>query len=478
MAKTGIWNKPGEKPLPGIYNRFVSVANEYGENLVGAVGITVKANWGPVNEVVTVKNDINEFISTFGDDVQEKYTAFRIASLMLKTNVKYLKVLRLADESAKKSTVNLKNTNGSSTEIIKLTSKYPTSKNLNVTIKKNVANQKVTEMYIYEDSKLLARIFNIKGTVDEMVDTINNSYENKYIVAEKVKESTDPLAEVSNKKLEGGNDGCSSINNKVYTDSLDKFDREKIDGFCLDGNEDDALDASVFSWILGNYENGRTILYFNGIGKSQDITEGFQKAKKINNQLYTLVGSAGVIDQVQYTPAETACYLCALEVSNNLNESSCNKKTAFTSIKKVLTKAELEEAYKVGVLTLDMDDRDVIVVDDVNTYKTFPDGNKKERAFAYNRSVRTKAAINRMLTSSGKGIVGKVDNDPEIGYDIILSAFKKGFESLVTKGAIKEFHISIDKALQEKAESDELYIMWDVTRTDKVKKIYSSGIVI
>lgn len=476
MAKTGIWSNPSDRILPGIYNRFVGVANTYGEGLVGTIGIPVRANWGEVGKVVTIRNNIVELKEAFGDDVGENYSAFKLASLLLKTNVKYIKLYRLADSSAAKATVSLKNSNESATNIIELSSKYPTSKDLNVTIKNNVTDKSAVEMYIYEGTKLLVKIYNIRGKVDEMVNAINTAYENKYVVAKKLAESTDRLAECVNTKLTGGNDGCSSITNQQYIDALDAFEREKIDGFALDGKEDEALDTAVFEWIKKNYESGRVIQYFAGTKKSEDITQACARARKVNNKLYTLVASSGVLDGVEYSACETAAYICAEEICNKLKECSTNKETVFDTVKKVFTNTELEEAERAGVLVLDIDDDKVVIVDDVNTYKQYPaDTSDNESINGFNRTVRTIKAINEMLITAGKGVVGKVDSDPEIGYDIIISAFKKGFEHLVSEGALRSFTVAVDKERQEVARTDEFFFVWNAIRNDKVKRIYGTG---
>ena len=92
MAKVGTWNTPSDRILPGVYNRFLKVANSYGEGLVGTIGIPVKSNWGPVGEVVTVKNSMLDLKEKFGDDEASKYTAFRLGKLLLNTNLKYMKM--------------------------------------------------------------------------------------------------------------------------------------------------------------------------------------------------------------------------------------------------------------------------------------------------------------------------------------------------------------------------------------------------
>lgn len=474
MAKIGVWNLPSDRILPGVYNRFLKVASSYGEGLVGTIGIPVRANWGPVGEVVTVKNSLLDLKEKFGDDVADKYTAYKLGQLLINTNLKYIKMYRVADSAAAKSTVNLKNVNGAETDIIKLTSKYPTSKDLNVTVKKSVAPEKTVEMYIYEGPRLLCRIYGIKGTVDEMVKVINTTYDNKYVVAEKLAESTDILADVSNKKLTGGNDGCAGITNKEYIDALKLFARERIDGFVLDGKEDEALDVAVFEWIKENYTNGRTIMYFSGARTGEDIHAACGRAKKINNKLYSLNASSGVLDGVTYNPLETAVYLCGVEVSNRLKESSCNRVTIFDNVKTLFSGAELDEAQRAGVITLDIDGDDVVIVDDLNTYKIYEDDNENEAIYGFNRTVRTISAINDMLVTAGKPLIGRVDND-EIGHDIIITAFKKGFEYLISDGALRDFNIAMDTERQEKAKSDEFFFIWDAVRMDKVKRLYGTG---
>ena len=140
----------------------------------------------------------------------------------------------------------------------------------------------------------------------------------------------------------------------------------------------------------------------------------------------------------------------------------------------MFTNAELEEAHKSGVITLDIDGDDVVIVDDVNTYKIYEDDNENETVYGFNRTIRTVSAINDMLVTSGKPLIGKVNSD-EIGYDIIITAFKKGFEYLIASGALKEFSIAIDQERQEKAKSDEFFFVWDAIRLDKVKRMYGTG---
>ena len=64
---SGTW-KPGEtKDRTGLYNWFVSLAtSRINAAKKGVVGIPIKADWGPCNQL-TICSDDTDIISTFGD---------------------------------------------------------------------------------------------------------------------------------------------------------------------------------------------------------------------------------------------------------------------------------------------------------------------------------------------------------------------------------------------------------------------------
>ncbi|MFN1899936.1 hypothetical protein ACK2FY_18485 [Clostridioides difficile] len=60
----------------------------------------IRANWGEVGKVVTIKNDLRQLKTLFGDDMN--YSAFKLGKLALLGNVKELLLYRLVDGNQKK----------------------------------------------------------------------------------------------------------------------------------------------------------------------------------------------------------------------------------------------------------------------------------------------------------------------------------------------------------------------------------------
>ena len=137
---TGTWNEKEKKEIPGFYNRFKTQAEKStNKGLKGRLAIPVKANWGEVGKVVTIKNDLRQLKTLFGDDMN--YSAYKLGKLALLGNVKELLLYRLVDGNQKKGTLTLKDTTeNTAKDVIKLETKYPTSRNFNVTIKSNLVD--------------------------------------------------------------------------------------------------------------------------------------------------------------------------------------------------------------------------------------------------------------------------------------------------------------------------------------------------
>lgn len=91
----------------------------------------VKANWGPVNKVISVKDE-KDLINKFGKD----NTAYRLGRLALLGQPKELLLYRLTDGTEKIASVMLKDTED--TDLLKIETQYPTTRDFNVTVRTNI----------------------------------------------------------------------------------------------------------------------------------------------------------------------------------------------------------------------------------------------------------------------------------------------------------------------------------------------------
>lgn len=465
MAK-GTWNEKDRPTIPGFYNRFKTKAKEAVNGLQGVLAMPVKANWGEVGKVVSI-NSLKELEDAFGKD--SNYTAYKLGRLALLGNVKELLLYRLTDGQHKSGTIKLLDEDA--TEAIKLDTKYPTSRAFNVTIKSNILDANKKDLILFEGAKQLLSI-GLKGTQEEIINSINNNLENDYIVASKANDSTAVLEAVVNQPLTGGNDGSKTVTNESYIKALEEFERYTIDSFALDGVNDEILQETVKAWVMKNKEQGNDFTYFTGAKNNQTVSEINEKSKSFNHENIVNVGNSGIFESKKYTPTEVAVYIASLAASQNLKGSICNAKTIFEDVAPKLSTTEVKACLAAGTLVLDTDDKDVVVVDDVNTYKQYTDD--KGEALGFIRTINLLSTINKITSLKRKDYEGKVPND-ETSRVALICELKQVFEQLASEGIFSEFNVEIDEELQAKAEPDEFFWKWDAIYVNVMKRIYGTG---
>lgn len=468
---TGNWNENNRPQIPGFYNRFKTKALErIGTGIHGILAMPVKSDWGPVKEVVSIKTE-KELKKQFGENMN--LTAYKLGRLALLGHPKELLLYRMSDNNAKCSSIILKNSE--STNMITLESKYPTTRDFNVTIRNNIISGDKKDLILFEGTKQLLVITDLDNNLDQVVEKINNNVENIYINAIKMDQETGTLEDISNKKFTGGNDGNSNITNEHYLQAMKIFESYGIDGFTLDAATDTALQNSVKEWVIRNKDEGINIIAFLGGPKEEQLEQANQKSKGFNHEDVVNVFGHGYFEGVKYTQAEVAVYVAALGTGQGLGESLCNAVTIFDNVEPRLSKVDIETALNSGTLVLAKDDNDVIIVDDVNTLKDYPED--KSDVFGSIRAVKFLNAVDGDTSLKRKDFVGKVSND-DTGRTLILCSLKKYFETLANEGIInKDFTVEIDKELQANAKADEFFWRWDAKYIDVIKRIYGTGYV-
>ena len=470
---SGFWSETDKPIRPGFYNRFKSAALariEPGKR--GIVAMPVKANWGPIKKVISIKDE-KDLIEKFGNNA--KYTAYKLGRLALLGQPKELLLYRLGDGSEKVASITLKDTGTSAVDVLKLETKYPTTRDFNVTVRSNILDDSKTDIVLYEEAKQLYVFSGLNGTIEEIVVSINNNEENKWLKATKLDEGNGKLASVANKTFTGGNDGISAITNEYYLEAMSAFEGHKFNGFTLDGVTDTSLHTSVKAWVERNRKNGKKIRAYVGGTADEKITEANNRSKTFNYEgFYNIGTTGGILDGIEYTPAETACYVCALGEGQDLKESLCNQVTIFDDVTTHLTNEEIESALQAGTIVLRYDDGAVVIEDDVNTLKRY--GQDQNETWGYLRAIKFMDAVDEDTSFTGnRQYIGKINNS-RVGQITILAALKKYFETLLDGELIEDdFKVEMDEELQKNAKNDEFFWKWNAKYINVVKKIYGTG---
>lgn len=468
---SGKWNETNKPAEPGFYNRFKTIAeNRIQSGTDGVHGMPIKANWGPIKTVTSIVGEPN-LIKIFG----QENTAYRLGRLALLGQPKELLLYRLVDGTEKEAALTLKNTAATPLDIIKIETKYPTTRAFNITIQTNIVDSAQKDLILYEGSKQLITISGLNGTPDEIVSAINSNTDNIYIVASKTEGATGTLANIVNQPLTGGNDGTAAITNEEYLNAMTVFEGYDLDAFTLDGISDDSLIASAKTWTDTQKENGNDFQLFVGGSSDTTLDDANLKSKELNSFNVTNIGDALYFDDELYSPAEVAVYVAAFSIGLDLKDSACNKSTIFSKMKTKHGKAERTAALKSGTLIFDERDGSVVIVDDKNTFTNYEEENGE--FLGYIRAVRFVNTVDKDTTVSGNKYIGNTLNDPT-GQLSVISALKQYFERLALSQIIAtDFTVEINTALQATAKDDEFFWKWNANYINVMKKIYGTGYI-
>lgn len=468
---TGNWNEKNRPTIPGFYNRFKTKAEErIGSGIHGILAMPVKSDWGPINEVMSIRTE-KELKNIYGENLN--FTAYKLGRLALLGQPKELLLYRLADGSEKNGKLILKNSEQAN--YITLETKYPTTREFNITIRDNLVEKNKKDLILFEKNKILFTLSALDGTAEEIAKRINDNVENNYIVAKKEEGSSGTLQNIVNVKFTGGNNGTDGITNEHYLKAMSTFEGYGIDGFTLDGITDSALQASVKAWVIKNKNEGVNIIAFVGGPKEETLEQANSKSKEFNHEDVVNVFAHATYEGTKYNQSEVSVYIAALATGKGLKDSICNEVTIFDDVQPRLSKSEIEIALAAGTLVLIKDADEVVVVDDVNTLKNYP--NDKSEVFGSIRAVKFMNAVDGDTSIKRKEFVGKVNND-DIGRTLIICALKQYFETLAKERVIaKDFTVEVDKELQSTAKADEFFWKWSAQYIDVMKRIYGTGYI-
>lgn len=469
----GTWSETNKQIIPGFYNRFKWIAeNRLTQGTKGVVAMPVKSDWGPIQKVTSVSTE-SELIKVFGTN--SSLSAYKLGKLVLLGQPSELLLYRMGDGNEKVASITLKDTATTPADVIKLETLYPTTRAFNVSIKPDVADETLTDITLYEGTGWLYT-FKVSGTIDEIVEQINGQSENVWLKATKVADGNGILANTVSQLLTGGNDGTENIANENYVEAMSIFEQYTVNVFTLDGVSDTALQASAQAWIDRNKSVGYNVIGCFGGSSSTGVDAANAQSKTFNDECVVNVGNGGIYKGVTYTPAESACYIAGIIAAATIKESICNKETIFEDVYPKLSKEQIEDCLKAGTLVFsgDQTSTNAIVVDDVNTLKSY--GEDQSEALGYIRAVRFMHAVNADTTITKNDYIGKIPNG-DLGQKVVLSALKKYFETLQNDEIIGEFTVEVDTDLQQNAKDDEFYWKWSADYINVMKKIYGTGYI-
>ncbi|AEE95784.1 phage tail sheath family protein [Mahella australiensis] len=479
----GTWTASEPKVRPGFYINFQAAATaQIGGGPRGIVVMPVKANWGPVRQFVEITNE-KELVDAYTASAANGATAYTEIRFALLGAPRKVLGYRLADASAAKASITLKDTAATPANVLTLTTKYETDRPFKVTVRENVVDANKYDIVLHEDTVLLYVFTFDKGAsvADNAVAAINNDAGNKWITAAKVAAGNGSLALVSSQPFAGGNSGISGITNTDYTNALTEFEGITFNVLTLDGISDSSLQASIKEWVDRVRNDGKKALAVVGgsADDDQDVAAGNARSAGFNHEAIVNVTVGGMLDGISYSSAEIAPYIAGLIAGQKLNESITYHVTPFEDVTKKLTNSEVIASLQAGSLVLVNDGEKVIIEQGINTLTSLSEDQNNQ--WKKIRAIRVMDAINDdLLKAARDSYIGKVTNNDD-GKVALISACKQYMEKLAADDVIMpDFTVQIDPQYHGEppiAAPDEVYLYWEAAITDSMEKIYSTFIV-
>lgn len=480
----GTWSLTNQPVLPGLYMNFVGAAGAAIQpGARGVVVAPVKAHWGPVGEFVEVTSE-TAIRELFTEDEAGGATAFTTLYLALLGGPNKLLAYRMADSTAAPAQLDLKNTETSPVDSVRLSAKYPGERGnrFTVSIQPNSLMTGIKELKLYEGGTLLRTISLGDGEAEQAVKAINQDSGNKWIVAEKLADGV--VDDVTGKIFSGGLSGISGITHADYMAATLQFETRDFHVLTLDGVSDPALHTSLVAWLKRVREEGKGILLTLGGSAASDtadnaVEQAVQRSASFDYEGVIHVGSGAKLNGRSYSSAQVAAWAAGLIAGQSLKESATYAVSPFEDVTRRWTRSEQEAGVQGGVLLLVHDGRRVKVLRGVNSLVTLREGQNK--GWKKIRKIRVIDQINADLQRTAEdNYIGKVNNTEE-GRLALISAGKQYLQALALENVIEStgYDVALDPrfygtASQFEPEDDQVYLVWTADDTDVMEQIFGT----
>lgn len=455
----GSMFKLGEqKTRPGVYVRWY---NDGGTPTIGGTtGIAaavVKSDWGKVGGVTTV-SDAGKIDETIGTG-----SGAEVVKQILRGGAVEVLAVRVGD-GGNEASVTLEDEDGA--DSLKVISKYPTSRDFNVTIRKSL-NDEEKEFIAYEGTRVIERLSFAKGSseMEELKDLINET--SVYFTASE-QDGNGTIEEVVNESFSGGDDPDTSAED--YTKAFELLDRKFFDGLAVD-TEDVSIHASLDAYVNRSLKEGSRIIGVVGEKTSEPFKTRLDNAKAFNNFAVTYVGNGFVDGEEEVEGALAAARVLGEMVSRDYKDSLTKKELSGTSgIVGQLTPSEYTEAAKNGMMVFSESVNGFAQVDyGINTLVSVD--SDEDEGWKKIRRVRTRfELIDRIAFTIANAMSSGVDNNDD-GRQYIITLANGIIGQMVTDGGLESGEMIIDES--NPPEGDSVWFKFeDLVDLDGIEKVY------
>lgn len=448
------------KVRPGIYFRQ---ENGGGLDLIGApngvVAVAFRANWGPINEVVTI------------EDPSEIPFIFDNASILTKIfqgGASIIKACRVGGTSGQKASVELNDTTATPVQAVALTAKYYGSRNLSVTIKDSLSVNTERECIIYAGTKELYKITFAKGgsgEVDALVNAINADPDCVVIATKRVTGSG-VLEAVTQKAFTAGTSPVTT--SADYDTAFAALEAETWNTICVD-SDDNAVHVLLKTFI--NRANDAGLMGIAVVGEPTSVALATRQsnAASYNSENFVYCLNGFKIGEEAYEGWKAAAVMAGYIAYLPCNDSITHKTVAgATEVVGSLTNSQIVNCLQSGCLVFTTSASGAVQVEQgINTLVTL-NGNQ-DAGWKKIRRTKTRFELITRINQNSEGIIGSVNNDSN-GRATFMGIANGVINQMIAEGKLQSGSCVEDPANLPKGDS--AWFVLDILDLDSIEKVY------
>lgn len=417
----GIFFSVGETKIrPGIYQRYENRGTSAIAGAVnGIVAATYKSNWGQLGKVQTIGADeVGKLAVMLGGDststtdiITEAFNGGAVTVLAVRLGT-----------GGTQGTLTLKDTTAeTAADAIKLTTKYPGSRALKITIREKLGDSTAREFLVVEGSTVRETIsfaVSTNGEVDELIAAINRS--SSYFTAEEAPSysGTGKLALVAEQAITPGTD--PAVNNESYSDAFTLLEPYTFNTLCVD-TVDVSVHALLAAYIDRVYQGGK-IDCFGVVAEptSVEYETRMSHSKAFNDYNMIYVGGGWTAA----TGEAYEGYKAAARFAGMVAATASNTSLTHTSISgaveplEMLTNSQYEAAIQAGMIVFSTSPDDIVWVESAITTLVSPEG-EDDDGWKKIRRAKTRKELMSRVDNTVSPLVGKINNNTDGQANVI-----------------------------------------------------------
>lgn len=451
-----------QKVRPDVYVRWHNAGGaRVVTGTVGVVAAAVKSNWGPLNEVVSVES-AGDIAGKLGsgdgpDAVREIFSGG--ASNVLAVRV---------GTGGTKAQLELDDTADPAVKVVRLLTKYPTTRPITATIRDSLEDATLRELLLHENTRQLERLTFEKGAgePDRIVAAVNAS--SQFLTAVKLADGSGTLDELLDAPLTGGVE--PTVTGPDYATAFEQLERKFFDVVTVD-SVDVAVHASLQSFVNRMLaEGGGRMIGVVGEPTSVPFEDRKTNAKAFNDFAIVYVGNGFQTASGPVEGAKAAARVAGMIASSAYNASLTHVPvTGSIGLVGELTNAQYNEAIQSGMLTFSLNPSGQAQIDyGINTKVTLLAD--EDEGWKKIRRTRTRFELIDRIVLTLHPYLGKWTNNDD-GRAFVITIANGIIQTMIREGGLEGGQLIVDP--DNPPQGDSAWFRFaDLIDLDSIEKLY------